>query len=648
MKKAILFCSAAFLAVSGLSLKADVKMPSVFSNNMVLQSGVPLNVWGKAEAGENIIVSFKGQQKKTVAASDGKWTVRLDAVKESAEAAEMKIKGKNEITISNVIVGDVWMASGQSNMEMRVKSCLNFEEEKKNANIPAIRYFNVEKQIAPEPLDDLKGKWIVCSPETVGDCSAVAFFFGRALYLKYKTPLGFINNSWGGSACQAWTPAETLKADKSLPQPLNIPAEKLADMKTYSQYAESIYQESINKDPGISPEAAKYAADDFDDRSWKDINIPSNIENTGANIDGAIWFRREIEIPESWKDSELTLVMFACDNDVTYFNGTKVGESVRKSYLNQTPNRYYKVSKDLVKPGKNEIAIRVFNTINNGGLTGANPPDLRIQKDNNNKISLSGKWKYNIELKLPPAKLSAYLPSPKDIPAGPYNAMVAPHEDYQITGVIWYQGESNAGAAMQYRKLFSDMIKSWRVKFKNPEMPFLFVQLANWRDKQKAPSEGSWAEIRESQTLTLKVPRTGMAVTSDIGEALDIHPKNKQDVGLRLARWAELYRYGNKDIEVSGPLYDSVKFADGKAEISFTHTKGGLKSKDGELKGFAIAGTDKNFVWAKAEIKGDKIIVWSDAVKEPAAVRYAWAINPEGNLYNGEGLPASGFRTDIP
>ncbi len=630
--------------LASMGVSAAVKMPAVFSDNMVLQRDTPVPVQGTADPGENVTVIFVGQSKKTIADQTGKWKLTLDAMPRSAKPEKMQIIGKNNITINNILIGDIWLASGQSNMQVPVTEAENAEEEIKNADFPEIRMFIVKNNISSTPQNDCEGEWFVCNPQNVPSFSAVAYFYIRELYLKYKIPMGIINSSVGASSCQAWTPREVLLSDKSLPQPLTIPADKYPDLKAFNAFREATYDKYTAKDAGIKAEALSWSEPETVTTDWKEIKVPGYIESQGMNIDGAVWFRKDVDITEEWAGKSVTISLGPIRNsDIVFLNGEKIGST--DSGLETWRFRNYEIPGRVVKAGNNVIAVRIFNSIENGGFVDY-PAPLKLARDKENEIILSGTWKCKVEQEFTPQKLPFEVPVYMSVPTGLFNAMIYPLVQFPVRGFIWYQGESNAGNASQHDILFPAMIKSWRKLWGNDQLPFYFVQLASYNSRENQPTDPAWAKFRESQQKTLALDNTGMAVTIDIGDATNVHPKNKQDVGKRLALWAMRDCYNDKDIEVSGPLYASNSIENNKIRINFTHTRGGLKSKGGEPKGFAIAGEDKKFVWAEAEIDGNSVVVWSEQVKNPRFVRYAWATNPDCNLYNGADLPASPFRTD--
>lgn len=639
-----LYCCSLYVNIEA---EAKVSLPVIFGDNMVLQQNADVPLWGKAAPGKTVQVKTSWDKKsyKTVAGEDGKWKV---VVKTQSYGGpyEITISDGKSLTLQNIMLGEVWLCSGQSNMEMplagwgRIK---NYEQEIANANYPNIRLFQVSRATAYTPLDDCQATgWNPCSPAVIPEFSATAYFFARNLYEKYHIPVGLIHTSWGGTFAEAWTSTEALKSMPSFEYAatqIENKAPEIAELrKNYAAEKKAWDEKFAASDIGMHK--GKWFNPSLDDSAWKQMHVPGLWEEQGLpGFDGLIWFRKHIDVPASWKGKELLLSLGGIDDDdITYFNGVEIG---RGKY---GTSRNYKVPAKLVKEKDNVIAVRVLDSGGNGGFYG-DKQDLKLTLSDGNSIALAGDWKYNISI-----DMKNFDPIPQDYndpyhPGVLFNAMVHPLIPYTIRGAIWYQGEANTWRAYQYRDLLPVMIQDWRRRWNN-DFPFYIVQLAAYTDIKENPEESDWAELREAQLKTLNLENTGMAVTIDIGDAKDIHPKNKQEVGRRLALIAMADVYGEK-IEYSGPLYDSYRIEGDTIRIRFTHVESGLKTSDGgELKGFAIAGPDHKFYWAEARIDGQDVLVYSPQVKMPVAVRYAWANNPVCNLYNGAGLPASPFRTD--
>lgn len=634
-----------------------LKLPAIFGDHMVLQCNQPVPIWGWAEPNEEVVVILNGKSLSvTKANQQGRWMVKLPP-QPAGSPHELIIRTRREtVRFTDVLFGEVWVCSGQSNMEWPVALAQNAKQEIDTANFPQIRFFVVEKSIALEPQNDCKGRWVICNPETIGGFSAVGYFFGREIHQRLKVPVGLIGTYWGGTPAEAWTDLKTLESDLDFKPILErLPRGQETLQRLQEQYERALAEwreKALLKDSGNKGEEMGWAKPEFNDSDWATMNLPQVWERSSPqmNIDGAVWFRKVVTIPDDWVGKELILNLGPIDDhDTTYFNGERIGSTGAETPNSWTMPRRYKVPSNLVKPGANLIAVRVFDMWANGGFTGL--PDqmrLEIAEGGEEPISLAGPWKFKIEFARDASKVPQQPQPPVNnwTPTGLFNAMVAPLIPYAIRGVIWYQGESNVGRAYQYRKLFPALINSWRKAWGQGDFPFLFVQLANYLERNPEPTESAWAELREAQLLTLKtVPKTGMAVAIDIGEANDIHPRNKQDVGKRLAMTALAIAYGQK-IVYSGPIYRSMRIEGNKIRLFFDHVGSRLVAKGDKLVGFAIAGKDRKFVWANARIEGDTVVVWSEQVPDPVAVRYAWANNPECNLYNKEGLPASPFRTD--
>jgi sialate O-acetylesterase len=623
---------------------ANVRLPKIFSSNMVLQQGIEIPVWGWADRGERVVVAFNGQTVRTRADKEGKWQVKLPE-QDYGGPHNLIIKGKNTVEMKNVMVGEVWICSGQSNMEWRVDNSNNAEEEVASAKYPNIRLFTVPKAVAQFPKDDISdGEWMECSPETVAGFSAVGYFFGRDLHQELNVPVGLIHTSWGGTVAETWISPGTISNDPDFREKL-IELQQM-DLDSYrkarlDQIRELLGGEIPNEDKGMVDGKPIWAGLDYSDGHWRSIKTPMYWENQGyIDIDGIGWYRKEIKLNEEQTNANLTLHLGKVDDsDITFINGIEIGRTEGK----YDEDRIYTIDKKYLKPGSNIIVVRVQDTGGNGGIWG--DPENQFLAIGNEKMDISGDWKFRIAK----AEVGAVNVGPNSYPTLLFNAMINPLIPFGIKGAIWYQGESNAGRAKQYQRIFPALINDWRNHWQQGDFPFLFVSLANYMQPPQEPGESEWAELREAQTKTLSLPNTGMALAIDIGEANDIHPRNKQDVGKRLALNAFKIAYG-KDVVHSGPMYESVAFKDGKAYVSFAETGSGLEVKDryGYLKGFTVAGRDRKFHWAKAELVDDKtVVVYSEEVPDPVSVRYGWANNPDDvNLYNKEGLPANPFRTD--
>jgi sialate O-acetylesterase len=614
--------------------QAQVTLPSLVSDSMVLQRNEEIRIWGWASPGEAVSLSFQGKWYKVVTGDNKKWTVLLPAMK-AGGPYDMVIKASNEVTVRNILVGDVWLCSGQSNMEFplgRVKDKYA-EDVAKSAGYP-IREFAVKQRYSFSPVkEEVEGSWKPANPANIGRFSAVGYFLAQSLYDRYKVPIGIIHSSWPGTPAESWISEEGLK-----PFPHYI--------KTANQFRDSAYTNTLlRKEKQVSDEwYSKANASDKGMRendNWKPIRFPGYWEQQGeADIDGVVWARKKITVPASFLGKDLFLELGLIDDiDNTYINGYKIGTNNNK-YI----PRKYAIPAGLLKEGENTIVIRI---IDNGGQGGIAPGKTYRITNGAESIDVSGQWEYQVSTVMPP------LPAPTRVfyqPECLYYGMIEPLTWYKIKGAAWYQGEANTSPSKgpEYRRLLPAMIREWRSKWQQGNFPFLIVQLANYMQPKDQPGESGWAMLRESQSVVAATePNCGLAVAIDIGEANDIHPFDKKNVGIRLALQAARIAYGDQQIVASGPVYSSMEIKDNTIVLAFTNTGSGLVAKGGALRQFAIAGADNKFVWADVVIAGDKIIVQAKGITKPVAVRYAWADNPEGcNLYNKEGLPASPFRTD--
>lgn len=603
---------------------SEVKLPSLVSNGMVLQRDMPLKIWGWANPGEKVNVTFKGKKIRAVGDSKGNWSFTLPATP-AGGPYEITI---NEKSVKDVLFGDVWLCAGQSNMVInmeRVKE--KYPADIASANNPQIRNFFIPNAISKVYVraDMPASSWLPVTPENVLQMGAVSYFFARDLYAQYQVPIGIINSSVGGTPIESWISEAGLK-------------EFPAYVKDTSRFSPPSVIAKKSTDRGLTE---KWANPAYVPKGWKRFAIPGFWEDQGLrDLNGVVWFRREIELSEAHAGLPAKLFMGRIvDADQVFVNGEQVGNTTY-----QYPPRRYNVKNGLLKAGKNLIVIRVTNTAGKGGFVPDKPYELIV---GDQKFALQGDWTYKVGEVFPPV---VEKPAPSNFtPTALYNAMIAPFTSYSLKGFVWYQGETNVWKPEVYEQLLPALAKDWRTQFKQPELPFLYVQLPGFQDRTMLPAESNMAVLRDGQLKSLSIPRSGMVVTLDLGEWNDIHPLTKKPIGERLALAARKLAYG-ADIVSSGPIYESNQIEGNRIRLRFRETGSGLsihKTDEDELMQFAIAGKDKKFVWAKAIIERNTVVVWSDEIAEPMYVRYAWADNPEGaNLINAEGLPASPFRTD--
>ena len=638
--KKLKICMVILMTGCGLIAEAaaDLSVAPIFTDNMVLQRNMPIPVWGRAKPGENVEVRFNGQHKSVMTGTDGCWKVVLEPLAASSKSEILTIAtGRESLTLKNVLVGEVWLCSGQSNMEWPVQKALNANIELSQADNPLIRIFDMPRQPSAFPQKDVPRvtDWKVCSPENIKDFSAVGYFFGRDLQKDLNVPIGLIDSSWGGTMAESWISAEALGIIPETQKTLhNLKDRSVASSR---QCAAGIYQAEPLKNGWA--ELACPAAE-----SWPVMKLPAKWQQRGLDFSGIIWFRHKIMLPEQWAGHDLELSLGAVDKtDITYFNEVKVGATgglFDQSVYSR--RRIYKVPGHLVKAGANVIAVRARSEFYDGGMTGPAEamslkcPDLPDSKP----LELAGDWRYAVEHCLG-------LCSP-NLPTQLFNGMVQPLMPLAFRGVIWYQGEDNQNNPELYQKLLSTLITDWRSRWGQGNFPFLIVQLANFRSPMEFQADSRWAVLREAQAQTAAaLPNVDMITAIDIGEPGDVHPKNKQEVGRRLAVNALAEVYGKNVANGRGPIFKAVKLDGGSLRISFDNTEGCLKiAGTDKLKGFVIAGEDGKFYTANARIDGNTVILNSALVPAPCAARYDWADSPVGNLCNKYDLPAEPFRTD--
>ncbi|XWW48271.1 sialate O-acetylesterase [Fibrella sp. USSR17] len=616
-------------------------MARLFTDNVVLQRQKPIPVWGWAKPSEAVKVTLAGQTQQAKADANGKWLVRFSPLEAGGPHTLAATAKSGSASASDVLVGEVWLCSGQSNMEWTVKQTDHFAKEKKNANFPQIRHLRVDHELALTPQQDLKaGPWQLASAETVGDFTAIGFFFARELTQKLNNiPIGLVHSSWGGSQVEGWISKESMLSNDEL-------RGYAQTMPTTWQAADSLIDVKLRKNLQVTAnltatDEAKYLDPGYTFAGWRKSDAIGQWEwKDMRGFMGQGYMAKIVTLPDEMATEQTTLALAENDSPTqVYINGKLVADGTVQGV------RKISVPAGTWKAGENKVVIKLGNMVNPNwygvGLKGS-AADLYVE-DPLQRISLGGEWRLMPSF----AGKHEYKRFMNNVGMSIYNAMIAPLEPMAMRGVLWYQGESNAGRSYQYRQSFPLLITDWRKKF-GQEMSFYFVQLANYGANNSSNQGSGWAELREAQTMTLSLPKTGMAVITDIGNPKDIHPTNKQDVGHRLALNALKFDYG-QDVNYSSPLYEGVKFEGGKAIVSFKHTGGGLVAKDkyGYLKGFEVAGDDKVFHFATAEIHGNTVILSHPNVSKPVAVRYAWADSPDdANLFSADGLPANSFRTD--
>lgn len=668
--------------VFAVSVAADPKLPAIFGSHMVLQRDAAVPVWGWAAPGEKIVIEIAGRSVHTKADAVGKWHATLDLANAPAGPFQLNVTGAGRVVLDDVLVGEVWLASGQSNMEFPLRQSIGGEQDTAASANPALRFFKVARTPSVHPREDTEGQWIIAGPQTTGNFSAVGYYFGRDIQRALGGPVGVIDTSIGGTPAESWMSPAAVDASPELHAGRD---RRDADVATYPQrLAEyrrdfEAWRRDYRREDRVVAPPSHFAALDANLSDWKKITLPAKFAEAGLPDSGAVWLRKTVPVSPGMARGPLRIDLGGIKDFATvYWNGEKIGETNHLGYPGLEMRFTYQVPATLVKAGEAVLAVRVVTAGGGGGLeAGASGSSFRVIRDGMNRYFLAGDWLAKAEYALPNLSATARpMPREPDLPTPPkaltsslYKGLINPIVPVAIRGVIWYQGESNVERAWLYRTTFPALIRDWRRQWGRPEMPFYFVQLAGFGPLAKEPGESSWAELREAQTATLALPHTGMAVTIDVGEEADIHPREKATVGRRLALVALAQDYG-KDVISAAATYRSMQVEDGAIRLHFTAAGGGLVARilpdkyqprttedvwrslprhslRGVLEGFALCGADRRWFWAdEARIDGNTVIVSSARVPQPVAVRYAWADNPVGNLSTQSGLPVPPFRTD--
>jgi len=622
---------------------SHLKTASIFGDHMVIQRGIHAPVWGTALPGEKVVVDFAGYSTTAPADHEGSWMVRMPVLKQGGPFLMTIRSGPDTIRFSGVMVGEVWLASGQSNMAWTVGAGVGHDTDMEiaSADFPGIRYYTVPAKTSVIPLKDTEpANWLKVNPETVKNLSAVAYFFSRELHRDKNLAVGIINSSWGATSAHAWISPDMLATHPNFTKIITT------NYKDPAQWDSIVHQNLMNDKNRDSIANACNAGiergvyrPDFDDSDWKSVSCPINMDKAGMpGFWGVSWFRKSFDAPAGMKGMAGSLKLYARAREIrVYLNGLEIA-------TNRNPEGEISLSvpKGILTEGRNMLAVRIYQVWGVGLIGSSGSKPLLSTGNGNINVVLDGEWKSSGAIEPPVPGNQGYY----NYYSVQYNARIAPVIPYGIRGVLWYQGEGNASRAHQYRTLFPMVIQDWRTRWGLGYFPFLYVQLANFKDKKPEPSDDEFAELREAQSLALSLPNTGMACAIDIGDPLDIHPRNKLDVGKRLYLAARKVAYG-ENIVHSGPVFKSMQIDGAMAKIRFSSTGSGLVTRDGDkLRGFAIAGADRKFCWAEATISDNEVWVNSPKVSNPIALRYSWEINPDGNLINREGLPAVPFRTD--
>jgi len=637
------------LAMLSLPLQAKITLPSVFMDNMVLQQKRTVPIYGtSSKPGETISLkaSWNNKVLRSQVAADGQWSIALETPSFGGPYS-IELSDGEALTLNNVLIGDVWFCSGQSNMEMPLAGwgkVQNYEEEIRTADYPNIRFLQVKQETNNRPQEQatlLWGGWQAVSPTSIPEFSATAYFFAREVYKQTGVPIGLIHASWGGTIIEAWMSKEALKPFPAYSKTIDRMLSKTAAADFERELAQW-KQTVIDKDKGQARDGLGWLAANVNTTDWKTMTLPAHFDkDVFPNLNGIVYFRKVVKLPVGWKGKELKLSLGPIDdNDVTYVNGVKVGET-----MGYTTDRNYVIPNAQTNADELHIAIQVFDGAGEGGIYG-NADQLKLIAPNGEEYSLAGDWLCQVGVdfkdldKMPQGNEGANRPTVL------YNAMVQPFVDFKIAGFLWYQGEANTDNPNLYRQLLPSLISDWRMKWQDQKLPFYLVQLANFKPTDTPIADDNWPKLRDAQLAATAIPGVEMAVIADIGEAHDIHPKNKQDVGKRLA-WIALHNYYKKEVAFSGPKLLKSTINNGQITLLFKPMAKELVAKDltstANLTGFSIAGADQVYYPAKAKLVRNTVILSSEHVVKPVSARYGWADNPILSLYNDAGLPASPF-----
>ena len=657
-KRRVAVLSYLLILLLARSSDAEISLPGIFSDHAVLQRNRPLPVWGSARPNAEITVTLGEGSAIGRAGADGKWRVELPAMAAGGPYA-LTVGGDGQVQLDDVMVGEVWLCSGQSNMQWPLPQTEGGQAAAAAANFPEIRLFTVPSVIGTEPREDVDARWGVCRPDAVPTFSAVAFFFGRELHRQLDLPIGLINSSWGGTRIEPWTDRASLEGLPGMEAQFAALEEAIVAQgrdRSKREAARAAHAKAARQVLQLEADGDASGADpQLDDSTWPAMALPAQWEQAGLpGLDGLVWFRREVEIPEGWAGKELVLHLGPVDDtDVTFFEGTRVGGmgSYRDKIIEYWDDpRIYSIPGERVRPGTRIVAVRVIDTGAVGGLWGSEPEEMRLvlAGDPQQSLPLAGEWRYQVQVELPfvpPDPLQPYT-----LPTLLYNSMIHPLIPYALRGAIWYQGESNVLTkdGMEYAAKMRAMVGGWRRLWGQGAFPVYSVQLAPFRysipvfncDPFDLP------RLWEAQIASLAIPNTGIAGTMDVGNLQDIHPQRKKEVGERLARWALAKDYGRSDLVFSGPLYSSMQVEGERVRVRFDHAESGLATLNGQPPDwFEVAGSDGNYVSAEARIDGSTVVAWSPDVPAPGAVRFAWHEEAQPNLVNAAGLPALPFRS---